>query len=76
MEDKILEEKGESADTRIARISLPAMESINPDLKFTSEVEGDFPDVFRLKTIIITANMVTVSAMKKKTCPIYIHAYI
>ena len=44
MHDKMLEEAGESADARMSRVCHPAMEDINPDLKFTTEVESDFPD--------------------------------
>ena len=44
MHDKMLEEEGESADARMARVCHPAMEDINPDLKFTTEVASDFPD--------------------------------
>ena len=44
MIDKILEEGGETIDARMARVCLPLMEDINPDLKFTSEVASDFPD--------------------------------
>ena len=44
MIDKILEEGGETIDARMARVCLPAMEDINPDLKFTPEVASDFPD--------------------------------
>ena len=44
MHDKMLEEEGESANARMTRICHPAMQDINPDLKFTSEIEEDFPD--------------------------------
>ena len=43
MMNRMLEESGEN---RNARMSLPAMEDINPDLKFTTEVESDFTDVW------------------------------
>ena len=43
-EDQELNEGGESRDARMARICLPAMESINPDLKFTTEIQSDFQD--------------------------------
>ena len=44
MMDKMMEESGEDRNARMARICLPAMEDVNPDLKFTTEVESDFPD--------------------------------
>ena len=44
MMDKMLEEAGETGDARMSRVCHPAMEDINPDLKFTTEVESDFPD--------------------------------
>ena len=43
-EDRELEERGEDDDSFMARICLPVMNAINPDLKFTAEVAGDFPD--------------------------------
>ena len=43
-EDKALEKDGESRDARMARICEPAQNSINPDLKFTTEISEDFPD--------------------------------
>ena len=44
MHDKIQEEKGESINARMTRICHPAIEDVNQDLKFTSEIEEDFPD--------------------------------
>ena len=43
MMDRMLEDSGENRNARMARMCLPAMEDINPDLKFTTEVESDFP---------------------------------
>ena len=43
-EDARERESGESEDARMARILLPAMNSINPDLRFTAEVCDDFED--------------------------------
>ena len=42
-EDEALEEGGEDCDSFMGRLYLPVMNSINPDLKFTVEVAGDFP---------------------------------
>ena len=43
-QDHKKKEQGESKDARMARICQPAMDSVNPDLKFTTEIEEDFPD--------------------------------
>ena len=44
-EDKMRKETlGETTDSRMARVCLGAMNAINPDLVFTVEVPGDFPD--------------------------------
>ena len=44
MEDIKLESEGECRNMFMARICLEAMNSINPDLTFTAEVEEDFKD--------------------------------
>ena len=43
-EDEKLEKEGESKETFMARLCLPAMNAINKDLTFTAEVADDFPD--------------------------------
>ena len=43
MEDIEKQMTGESTNQRMARICKEAMESINPDLKFTTECQEDFP---------------------------------
>ena len=43
-EDIKLSSEGETATQRMARVCNPIMNSINPDLKFTTEVPEDFPD--------------------------------
>ena len=43
-EDRLLKEQGETKDARMARVCQPAMDSIIPDLKFTTEIEEDFQD--------------------------------
>ena len=43
-EDEKLREGGETADARMARVLAPAMNSINPDLTFTTELREDFSD--------------------------------
>ena len=35
---------GETANQRMSRVCVSAMNSINPDLKFTTECQEDFPD--------------------------------
>ena len=41
-EDRIQRQAGESKNQRMARLCTPAMNSINPDLKFTTECQEDF----------------------------------
>ena len=41
-EDIEKKKEGESDDQRMARVCLPAMNSINPDLQFTVETQDDF----------------------------------
>ena len=43
-EDHQLQIEGESKDTRMARVCLPATDAINPDLKFTVETQEEHPD--------------------------------
>ena len=43
-EDIEMEEMGENKDARMARILRPAMNSINKDLRFTTEVADEFED--------------------------------
>ena len=43
-EDVELEKAGEARNTFMARVCLPAMNDINPDLTFTAEVEDDYED--------------------------------
>ena len=43
-EDLTLEQEGETGDARMQRLCHPAMEAINPDLKFTVEKEEEFED--------------------------------
>ena len=43
-EDQKLQENGETTNTRMARICLTAMNSINEDLEFTVETEDEFID--------------------------------
>ena len=50
MEDKILQEEGENRDRRMARVCLPLLDSINGNLKFTTEVADDFANK-RLPTL-------------------------
>ena len=49
-EDEKLKAEGESSEARRARILIPAMNSINPDLSFTVELAEDFEDK-RLPTL-------------------------
>ena len=49
-EDEQLELEGEDKNSFMARLCLPAMNGVNPDLTFTAEVEEDFPDK-RLPTL-------------------------
>ena len=49
-EDKSKQLEGESSSARMARILGPAMDSINPDLVFTTELAEDFKDE-RLPTL-------------------------
>ena len=44
VEDKKEKESGESENQRMARVCVPAMNSINEDLEFTVETEDDFTD--------------------------------
>ena len=44
VEDRKRRQEGESADAKMVRILLPAMNSINPDLTFTTELAEDFAD--------------------------------
>ena len=50
MEDVRKEEEGEKKNAFMARVCLDAMNSINPDLTFTAEVEEEF-DNKRLPTL-------------------------
>ena len=43
-EDERRKEEGESSSARMARTLIPAMNAINPDLRFTVEIEEDFLD--------------------------------
>ena len=43
-EDDDLRRKGESDDSRMARVLRPAMNSINDDLRFTTEIAEEFED--------------------------------
>ena len=43
-EDQDLRLKGESVDAKMVRILLPALNNINADLNFTSEIMEDFED--------------------------------
>ena len=43
-EDQELERRGENKAAFMARLCLPLMNSINPDLTFTAEVAEDFED--------------------------------
>ena len=49
-EDERLRKEGETTDARMARILAPVMNSINPDLTFTTEIMEDFGDK-RLPTL-------------------------
>ena len=49
-EDKKLQADGESANARMKRICLPALNSINPDLRFTAEIPEEFQNQ-RLPTL-------------------------
>ena len=49
-EDVLRQEQGESRNQRMARVLLPAMNSINDDLKFTTEAQEDFENE-RLPTL-------------------------
>ena len=49
-EDVKKEEQGESKEARMVRVLTPAMNSINPDLRFTAELREDFED-HRLPTL-------------------------
>ena len=49
-EDIMKEKQGENKDSFMARLCLPAMNAINPDLTFTVEVPSDFKDE-RLPTL-------------------------
>ena len=49
-EDERRKEEGESSSARMARTLIPAMNAINPDLRFTVEIEEDFLDK-RLPTL-------------------------
>ena len=44
------EEEGETDCQRMARVCLPCMNALNPDLVFTVECEDDFPEK-RLPTL-------------------------
>ena len=43
-EDEDLRRRGESDDSRMARVLRPAMNSINDDLRFTTEIVEEFDD--------------------------------
>ena len=43
-EDSAKQQEGESDEARMVRVLTPAANSINPDLRFTSELEEDFED--------------------------------
>ena len=43
-DDELRKEKGETDDARMSRILNPAMNSVNEDLKFTTEIREDFMD--------------------------------
>ena len=49
-EDVEMQMKGESTNQRMARVCREAMDSINPDLKFTTESQEDYPEE-RLPTL-------------------------
>ena len=49
-EDREKRSQGESKNQKMARICLTAMNSVNPDLKFTTETQEDFPNE-RLPTL-------------------------
>ena len=49
-EDRERQSKGETTNQRMARVCLPAMEAINPDLKFTTESQEENPNE-RLPTL-------------------------
>ena len=53
IEDKIKKQEGESTNQRMARICLPAMNSVNPNLEFTVEAPEDFEQE-RLPTLDFT----------------------
>ena len=55
-EDQEMENRGERADEFMARLCLPAMNQINPDLTFTAEVQSDFKDK-KLPTLDFTLEM-------------------
>ena len=56
IEDIELSSEGETATQRMARVCNPIMNSINPDIKFTTEVPEDFPDG-RLPSLDFTIEM-------------------
>ena len=45
VEDEVRKKEGESPDARMVRVLTPAMNAINPDLVFTTELREDFMDM-------------------------------